>query len=243
MAPPGPFTYPSHAPDRHKAPTRGRHSLQLRQGDRAWPRPVSPTVSRPATRGSIPPSVGPGRVASMPSPAPLAMNAESPPPSSAQSLRPAHRPAFAPTARSAVTKREASASGTQSTGQGRGLPDPPDEANGAPGARRPITDLGPPPVSRWARRQLGVPPRRLGEGRVFRMPIAHRRRPLHGLQPIEVRQSGEEVARLRGEDRERVPGTRFLRHFEVGDGPDPALLPLPQVCDRHRRRLKQGARH
>ena len=45
-----------------------------------------------------------------------------------------------------------------------------------------------------------------------------------------------------GEDRERVPGPRFLRHFEVGEGLDPALLPLPQVSDRHRRRLEQGAR-
>ena len=175
-------------------------------------------------------------------PAPLAMNAASPPPSSARKLRPAHRPAFAPTARSSVTRRETSASGTKSTGQVRGLPDPPDVANGAPGARPPITDLGPPPVSRWARRQLIVPPRRVGEGRVFRMPVAHRRRPANGLQPIEVRQSGEEVVRLMGEDRERVPGTRFLRHFEVGEGPNSALLPLPQVCDRHRRRLKQGAR-
>lgn len=45
-----------------------------------------------------------------------------------------------------------------------------------------------------------------------------------------------------GEGRERAPGARFLRHFEVGEGPDPALLPLTQVCDRHRRSLKQGAR-
>lgn len=64
------------------------------------------------------------------------------------------------------------------------------------------------------------------EGRVFRMPVAHRRRPANGLQPIEVRQSGEEVARLIGEDRERVLGTRLLRHFEVSKGPDPALPPL-----------------
>jgi hypothetical protein len=45
-----------------------------------------------------------------------------------------------------------------------------------------------------------------------------------------------------GEDRERVPGTRFLTPFDVGKEPNHALLPLPQVCDRHRRRLKQGAR-
>ena len=87
-----------------------------------------------------------------------------------------------------------------------------------------------------------MPPRRVGEGRVFRMPVAHRRRPANGLQPIEVRQSGEEVVRLMGEDRERVLGAGLLRHFEVGEGPDPALLPLPQVCDRHRRMFKQGAR-
>lgn len=45
-----------------------------------------------------------------------------------------------------------------------------------------------------------------------------------------------------GEDRERVPGTRFLLPFEVDKSPDSALLPLPQVYDRHQRRLKQGAR-
>lgn len=80
------------------------------------------------------------------------------------------------------------------------------------------------------------------EGRVFRMPVAHRRRPPHGLQPIAVRQSGEEVTRLMGEDRQPIPDTCFLTPFEVDKGLDPALPPLPEVYDRHRRRLKQGAR-
>lgn len=75
------------------------------------------------------------------------------------------------------------------------------------------------------------------------MPGGRRRRSSLGLRSLEVRQSGEGVAQFIGEDRERVPGPRFLRHFEVGEGPDPALLPLPQVCDRHRSRLKQGARY
>lgn len=43
------------------------------------------------------------------------------------------------------------------------------------------------------------------------------------------------------EDRQLTPDTCFLPSFEVDKGPDPALLPLPQNCDRHRRRLKQGA--
>jgi hypothetical protein len=74
------------------------------------------------------------------------------------------------------------------------------------------------------------------------MPGGYRRGPPLDLLPLEVRQIGNQVTQLMGEDRERVPGTRFLRHFEVGEGPDPALLPLPQVCDRHRRRLKQEAK-
>lgn len=66
------------------------------------------------------------------------------------------------------------------------------------------------------------------------MPGGHRRGPPLGFLSYEFHHFGNRVTRLMGEDRERVPGTRFMRHFEVGKGPDPALLPLPQVCDRHR---------
>lgn len=78
--------------------------------------------------------------------------------------------------------------------------------------------------------------------RHLRMPGGHRRGPPLDLLPLEVRQLGNRVTQLMGEDRQRVPATCFLLSFEVGEGPDPALLPLPQVYDRHRRRLKQGAR-
>ena len=49
------------------------------------------------------------------------------------------------------------------------------------------------------------------------------------------------MTQLTGEDRKLIPDTCFLLPFEVDKGPDPALLPLPQVYDRHRRRLKQGS--
>lgn len=70
----------------------------------------------------------------------------------------------------------------------------------------------------------------------------HRRGPPLGFPSLEFHQSGNRVTQLMGEDRERVPGTRFLLPFEVDKSPDSALLPLPQVYDRHQRRLKQGAR-
>lgn len=62
-----------------------------------------------------------------------------------------------------------------------------------------------------------------------------------GLLSLEFHQFGNRVTQPKGEDRQPIPDTCFLVPFEVDRGPDPALLPLPQVCDRHRRRLKLGA--
>lgn len=76
----------------------------------------------------------------------------------------------------------------------------------------------------------------------LRMSGGRRRKRLLDLRCLEARQFGEAVAQPMGEDHQHVPGARLLRHFEVGKGPDPALRPLPQVCNRHRRIVKQGGR-
>lgn len=127
-------------------------------------------------------------------------------------------------------RREASASGMQSTGQGRGLPDGPDEANGALGGSssyhrfRTTAHLE---MGKAATRSVSRPGR--VKVRHLWMPAGHRRRPPHGLRSLEVRPFGEEVAQLMCQDREPIPDTCFLTPFEVDKGPDPALLLLPQV--------------
>lgn len=171
------------------------------------------------------------------------MIAASQPPSSANGLRPAHRPAFAPTVRSAVTRREALGHGRWSTGRGWGHTDKPEAANGALGGASSYHRF-----RTAARLEMGkVPARQVSRpGRVMvrhlRMPGGHRRGPSLDLLPLEVRQFGNRVTQLMGEDRQLVPATCFLLSFELGEGPDPTLLTLPQVYDRHRRRLKQEAR-
>lgn len=74
------------------------------------------------------------------------------------------------------------------------------------------------------------------------MPGGHRRGPPLGLLSLEFHQFVNRVTQLIGEDRQPILDTCFLPPFEVDKGPDPGFLPFPQVCDRHRRRLKQGAR-
>lgn len=124
-----------------------------------------------------------------------------------------------------------------------GYPDRPEAANGAHGGASSYHRF-----RTTAHLEMGKAATRSGSrpGRVkvrhLWMPGGHRRGPPLGLLSFEFHQSGKRVTQLMGEDRQPIPDTCFFTPFEMDKGPDPALLPLPQVCDRHRRRLKQGAR-
>ena len=124
VAPPGPFSCLSVRPTGARRRREvGNPVLINEKGDRAWPRPVFPRVSRRVTRWRILRSAVFGHGARTPNLGRSAMNAGGPPRSSASTPPVACRPASAPPAKRVAMRRAGLAIGTSCSRHGRRLRD------------------------------------------------------------------------------------------------------------------------